>query len=217
MRLDVLIDYISPLVSSVVWVDRYAGLVQKLEKRTSDNKSTVTYPVACNVINANCGTKPPFEALVPDDRASSIVYWEELTSMTTSPLLDSKSGANWNGWVRSKGRARVVVWANLKKLGISECTLPPSSYLELQRTLTIETNIALPVDVNGVAQNGSLKVFPFRVAPKDVNEVFGKYTYKKNVNYYLKPYDYFALDVEFVIDYCYKREVRFIPSPPINC
>lgn len=204
-------NHISPNISNLPWVGRYGSVIQKMVKDSvdeNDQRTKVTYPVSCNVTGRDCANTKPYEDLVPNDRYSSVVYWEEISPMTES----GRSSVDRFGYKKIQGVYRLVAWFNLLKLGLDTCIAPIEAYREIERHTNLDIKIT-----GGVFPNALLKVVPYRDVPRDASIVFGKYSYPKNSKYYLKPFDFFAIDYRFTLDYCMNSDNQFIPNNSIDC
>ena len=212
MILDAIVDHVSPSIIALPWVERYAKVVEPINKKPAGSKDYKTYPVACDVVNGDCATKEPYDALTPDSKVMTIVYWEPLSDVVTVPKKNTKTGQVFKGWEVASGQARIVVWGNLKKLGLAGCKLPIQMLLELKKIVNINKR-----EITFGSSVATLEMQSYKVPPKDINKAFGKYTYEKKVNYYMKPYDFFTLDVRFALTYCVNAGDSFIPQPPLDC
>ncbi len=203
-------EIVDPLLAAISpnWIDRYGGLVQTLQvKKVIDPKKPEKtqiqkYPISCSVNQTECNDLDSIYAdLVPDESKSSIVYWEELSPMQFAGNVSNGSQMykNYQLW---KGKARLVVWLNAAKLGVGSqndnysCDWYFPFLDQLLQTLTTEGTFQ-----SGDMQGGIYRLQPTRIAPKDLS-IFSKYTYSEYINYHRYPYDYFAIDFEFITKYC---------------
>ena len=207
MKLRYLIDnLISPDIQLLDFVDRYAGIVKTINMEFNGDKKR--FPVACNVTEKDCNNTSSLQNLVPDDSKMSVIYWEELDPMKIVGYTPTKTFNNR----KLQGTARIVVWLNLAKMGQTSCTSPIEVQLELEKAITKNVKIT-----SGVFENSKLTILPARSVPNDINVVFGKYDYKKTKNYYLYPFDFFAIDVVFTLEQCLTKGASFVLNPSIDC
>tara|TARA_R110002096_G_scaffold135829_5_gene287921 strand:- start:1728 stop:2819 length:1092 start_codon:yes stop_codon:yes gene_type:complete len=111
-----------------------------------------------------------------------------------------------------KGTARLIVWLNLGKLGISNCTDSFQIIPIIEKEITTKGKI-----VGGEFDGAMLWIEPSRMVKQDINTVFGGYDYDKLKNYYLYPFDFFAIDVSFVIDQCLSKGGTFTEGTALDC
>jgi len=212
MKIQYLIDtQLSPELEALDFVDRYGGLVKTMNilmPTDGDNTVQKRYPVACNVSAKDCENTGIYQNLVPDDSKKSVVYWEEVTPMQNSGYTQLRDFYT----KKMIGTARLVVWLNLNKLGISNCTdailtLPP-----IEKIITKKINI-----IGGIYDTNLLMVQPKGMVKKSPKNIFGKYTYPDNAQYYLYPFDYYAIDVQFELHQCLKKGGVFPVNPSVDC
>jgi len=215
MKIDYLIkELLNPSITALPFIDRYASIVRTVKVKVpndTDEGIEKRYPVACDVLSPDCEsiyTNDVYTNLVPDDSKNSVIYWEEIQGLTNT-------GQQPNGKYKErimKGKARLVAWLNLGKLGIAEC----NGGIEAQLLLE---------DI--IQKKGKLQVGPFagsnywlQVAnevKQDPDLIFGKYDYPKDLNWYLYPNNFFAIDVNFRLDQCLATSVVFPSDPPLDC
>lgn len=212
-------EIVDPLLTTLSpnWIDKYGGLVQTLEvKKVADinnlKKTHIQkYPISCNVDQTECNDPTSkYADLVPDESKASIVYWEELSPMqfVGNVSRGSQLYKNKQQW---KGKGRLVVWLNAAKLGVGDgngnysCDWYFPFLDQLTQLLTTEGN-----KMGGAFDGGLYKIQPVKIVPKDL-AVFNKYTYDRYTNFSRYPYDYFAIDFEFTMQYCVGKN-SVIPS-----
>jgi len=215
MKIKYLIDtLLSTNIKALDFVERYGGMVSTIHTKQDDfeanGKGTIKrYPVACDVNDVDCNNLSIYQDLVPNDTKTSVVYWEELSPMTNVGETATKSFYQ----KRFRGTARLIVWANLAKLGSSSCNGDlMAMQLELERVISRKGQIQ-----SGLYANSFIKIQPVKDVQQDINTVFGKYDYPKERNYYLYPFGYFAIDVEFQLDYCIAAGAVVPVNPSIDC
>ena len=172
-------------IDGLPFVDRIAGLVTTLtlSEETEAGKKRKTFPVACNVSQADC-MAGRYQDLVPDTAKKSVLYFEEV------------EGAQMTGMEGNKMNFRstliLVGWLNLKKMGLTDCGWSSTAVLQIIRELSAymqpsnHGNKFIHFKVTGISQ------------AKKTSAVFSKYTYDEAVTQYLiYPYDYFAVNIAF--------------------
>jgi len=210
MKIRYIIDEIlTPRITALDWVDRYGGIVKtvNLEITGKNGLEVRRYPVACDVTERDCSNDAIQQDLVPNDNYKSVVYWEEVTPMANSGFTGTKDFYT----KKFKGVARIVVWLNLAKLGIDNCKDGFLTIPSLEEALTIKgKNLPTPYD------GFQFWVQPLKMVKQDINTVFGKYDYNKLKNFYLYPYDFYAIDVAFEMNQCLAKGGVYIPNAPID-
>ena len=212
MKIRYLIDTIlSPQITALSFADKYAGIVKTINIAVDNQTETGTvkrYPVACNVVNGDCTNVGLYNELVPDDTKKSVIYWEMIQPMFNAGYTKTNDFFN----KRFKGVARLVVWLNLAKLGISECNGAIYAIPILEKILTTRGKIQ-----SGVYENSILRIEPKGLVKQDINTIFGGYDYPKLKNYYLYPFDFFAIDVNFTLEQCLSKGGTFPSGAALDC
>jgi len=211
MKIRYLIDnLISSDILALPFVDKYAGIVRTVTLGVGDGVTSTDkkFPISCDVTPADCNNPASFQDLVPDDSKKSVIYWEELQPMQVVGYTPTKDYFNR----KMQGTARLVVWLNLAKLGQTNCNTPIQILLELERVITKQLKIT------GGEFDGNLTwIMPSKIVPSDINTIFGKYTYPTKKNYYLYPFDFFAIDVTFTIYQCLSKGATVVINPSVDC
>ncbi len=215
MKIKYLIDtLLSADLQALDFVGRYGGMVSTIYTKQDDFEAngkgvTKRYPVACDVSSVDCANQSLYQDLVPNDEKTSVVYWEEI-----SPMANVGETATKNYYQRRfRGVARLVFWANLAKLGASTCNGDMMAMqLEVERVVTRKGKIS-----GGLYNDSFIRFKVNKDVPQDINTVFGKYDYPKELNYYLYPFGFFAVDVEFEIDYCVATGANVPINPAVDC
>lgn len=200
------------------FVDRYAGMTKVLTQQQVKAKGSVykKYPVACCVTERDCIDNNLYSELTPDDSKKSVIYWEMLQPMQNRGFTPNLRLFNTK---RFTGRARLVVWLNLAALGwqvggqdgSQHCNGSIYALPSLMNVLSIQKKL-----LDGVYAGNLVKIEP-RGIVTDLKQIFGKYDYPKDLNYHFYPFGYFAIDVDFQLDLCLKKELAFPVANPIDC
>ena len=213
MKVKYLIDtLIQPNILGLDWVDLYGGMVQTINMQidsTAEREGPIKrYPVSCDVNKKDCNNIGVLQNLVPNDSRKSIVYWEEV-----QPMVDRGTTKKGQFFYRNfQGTARIVVWLNLLKLGQTSCRAPIDAVLQVENLISFKGKIQ-----GGVFDESMVRIHPKGMVKHDIQTIFGKYDYNKLKNFYLTPYDYFAIDVNFSLDQCLKKDSALIVNPSIDC
>ena len=212
MKIRYLIDTIlSPEITALSFADKYAGIVKTINIAVDNQTDTgivKRYPVACNVVNGDCANIGLYNELVPDDTKKSVIYWEMIQPMYNAGYTKTNDFYN----KRFKGVARLVVWLNLAKLGIDECNGAIYAIPIIEKILTKRGKIQ-----SGVYENSILRIEPKGLVKQDINTIFGGYDYPKIKNYYLYPFDFFAIDVNFTLEQCLIKGGTFPTGAALDC
>ncbi len=212
MKIRYLIDTIlSPQITALDFADKYAGIVRTINIAVDNQSETgiiKRYPVACNVINGDCANVGLYNELVPDDTKKSVIYWELIQPMTNAGFTKTNDFYN----KRFKGVARLVVWLNLAKLGLDECNGAIYTVPILEKILTTRGKIQ-----SGIYENSLLWIEPKSLVKQDINTIFGGYDYPKIKNYYLYPFDFYAIDVNFTLEQCLSKGGTFPTGAALDC
>lgn len=178
-------DIIKTAIEDLAFVDRIAGIVKPvtISEDIDGQKRVKTFPVACNVTEADC-VSGQYTDLVPNSQKNSVIYFEDL-------------GVQFIGNVKSEMRfrsqLRLVCWLNLKRMGITDCNWSSTATLHI-----IKSILQADVPFNSTPFTG-MKYTGISQPVKSAS-IFSKYSYSEQVNQYLLyPYDYFAVD--FVVEY----------------
>ena len=212
MKIKYLIDTIlSPKIQTLDFVDRYAGIVRTINIAEGNGTETgivKRYPLACNVTGVDCANVGIYQNLVPDDTKKSVIYWEMVSPMTNGGMTKTRDFYR----KKFKGTARLVVWLNLAKLGIDNCTDSILVLPILEKEITTKGKIT-----GGIYDGDLLWIEPLRMVNQDINTIFGKYDYNKLKNYYLYPFDFFAIDVQFTLEQCLSKGGTWPCLLPLDC
>ena len=212
MKIKYLIDtLLSPQISVLPWVGRYGGIVNTIyrqQKGKGDSFITKKFPVASDITNQDCTSLSIDHDLVPNDQYNSVVYWEEVTPMQNIGETKTKKFTE----KRFRGTARLVCWVNKAKLGIDPNTTLINAVAELEAIISTRGKIT-----GGTFNNSQIKIEPKGAVKHDIKTIFGKYDYDELKNYYLYPFDYFAIDFTFTLDQCLASTAALIPGTPEDC
>src|SRR5690554_4531939 len=99
-------------IKALPFVQRYGGLVYRVELRDREGNAEY-YPVSCSVTAQDCFETGKYKALAPDDKYTSVLFWDQITPVS----IAYKSPKVY----RATATVRLVGWFNLNRLGITSC------------------------------------------------------------------------------------------------
>jgi len=216
-------EIIQPLFTGeATWVEKYGGLVQTLEVKTTIDPEKGTqkvekWPISCEVNQTECNEpSDTYRDLIPDDSKASILYFEEVQPMSFQGFV-SAGGSVVRNWQRYSGRVRLVVWLNAARLGIGSQN---GNYV-CDWSYPFQDQMLKLINTKGKATSGSFDGGVYDIRPsglvrKDLG-IFSKYTYNQYKNYYRYPFDYFAIDFDIDIQFCAGKNTTIPTGAVINC
>tara|TARA_R100001463_G_scaffold6570_1_gene21347 strand:- start:142 stop:804 length:663 start_codon:yes stop_codon:yes gene_type:complete len=203
-------------LQNLSFVDRYGGIVKPVEikQQTTTGTTKSIYPVSTNVNNKDCFNNGFYQHLIPDDSKKSIMYWELINPMQNIGMTPRVNKFNN---IRYRGTARLVVWLNLKELGF---TITPPLDVSNGAIFTLP-EIINTISLQGKISGGLFDKDNITIKPSkyilDQKAIFNKYTYSQDYNYYLYPFNFYAIDVLFELDTCLKNSFQFEVNSAIDC
>jgi hypothetical protein len=200
---DIIAGILKDYVDTLAFADKIAGMV-RIAERTGEAGLKQYFPVACNLTEAECNTGRYMD-LIPDGKKKSVIYFEEKAGVQ---LL--RRGGSGNVY---ESKLRLVVWLNLKLLGIEACTSTAGAMGDILRVIPnkIPQTITSPFGIGNM-------IVTFEGEALKSADIFSKYSYNQaQTQYLLFPYDYFALD--FTIELHLNKEClpSLTPGEPNNC
>lgn len=173
-----------PQIQALNWVEKYSGVVRPYLDKSKNPAQT--YPVTCFNSDPTCSETDVFTPITPNDAFMSVVYWEY------------SGGANIDLRERSyqvaTERMRFVAWINPKKQGVTPaCGLSSvyaADFIGMVRKVNNATVSNIPVQVITTRAN---------IIEIDHEAVFGKYSYGDKQHLFVQPYEWFAIDFEFLV------------------
>jgi hypothetical protein len=178
------------------WIDRYAGLVQSISRDVpvqvdGDYQigTTETFPIACDVDQAQCWESGTYLDLVPNDRYKSVAYWEDLTGLQYAGQVVRFAGnRHLYGY---EAKLRLVVWVNAKKMGLTGCDMMGPIIQDAIRVINgiSKKDITSPIKVK------RLNLTFDGTVVKDHRSIFGSYSYGQQSALFMYPWDFFAINV----------------------
>jgi hypothetical protein len=167
-------EFITPL-EGLSFADLVVGIVKPM--RISTETGDKIFPVVYNTTSDACLTGDYID-LLPNTSKRCVMYFEDkgTTFRNHGQDIDYTASVNF------------VCWFNYKLI---DHDLYTDSLLVANVLKTI------PERVTGLAYINRVSITPIRQLPKDVNVVFGAYTYNEaEVQFVTYPYDFFAIEYE---------------------
>jgi hypothetical protein len=205
------IQAINTDLTNLSWMERYGGLVQRVTKvdmvdQDSGLTTNKSFPIAGSVDGRACWEQGRYADLVPNSNYTSLAYWEQLTPV----IVDNISGAK-DSLYRFQCRARLVVWLNLQKLGITSSAVSDAAAFQIIQAIEGKKTLAAPLD-------NFQATFDFYERPAKDPALFSRYSYEEEVtNLGLYPYDYFALDFTVRIYANMNCDISLTTGAAIDC
>lgn len=187
--LEQILEVIRPSIQSAPYVHKFGGLVKTVSKKETDDKGktvTLKFPVNCAVSHEECWYQNRYLDLVPDDRYSSIFYFEPFSSFKETDT-QRIAKARFSTY---RGQVRLVGWLNLAKMGIEDCFGSSRIAHSLVQYINKRfRNLDSPF---------KLKRLSFRMIEEESRDKnpFDKYTYNEFKQFLLYPFDYVSLIIE---------------------
>lgn len=200
---------IKPTITSMTWVDRYAGLAMPVSRTkvistgsttggatgsTTDDggykqEGKETFPIASDVDMKRCWETGDYQDLVPNSKYKSVIYWEDLTGLQEVNRRRISGGRHLVGM---QATLRMVCWLNMKKLGYESNDGTSKFQLDAMKTLMID-DIVLDNQTNIKITYAKMRVV--EILKRDHQLIFGQYSYGGQSDLFVYPWDFFALNV----------------------
>lgn len=198
MIIERILSYFADEIKALNFVEVYGGVARlHREKVVIDPKLNLEQfkfmPISCAIDGDVAPGKrvQRFRELSPNDKYKSILYWEVSQPFTDQGGFrsDRRSAANEKQRVM-KGRARLIGWLNLQKLGVTACNSAADAIFALlpvlHRRLQYPT---IPIE------NAEVEIKVISEVAREFS-IFSKYSYSPMQYTFFYPFDYFAIDVE---------------------
>lgn len=164
-----------------------------------------TFPVSMALSAAQCFNQGKYANLVPNDRYKSVAYLEGLGSPAQIGFKDAKKGV-----ARISQAAKLVVWLNLQKLGITN-----QADIGLLALAAVDAlQATYPISYGGAT--GRMEVLNATVR-LDRNGAFGGYSYVDKQALFMWPYGFFAVEFQAIIELPRKCLEPIESMQPIEC
>lgn len=169
---------------------RTAGVVIPVTRKVGDKR--LTFPVSCDVTGATCVEQGRYLELLPNDQFRAVIYFEQRSDVRFVGYLDAKDKL-----MRFDADVRLVGWLNLKKMGLTDCSITARVVMGIIKALTTtrgetDRNSGRLLITDGNYTNAAVEVVPVRQVRQD-KSIFNRYTIPEDQLLY--PWDYFALDL----------------------
>lgn len=207
---------IAPIIEALDWVDIFGGVAITTTKTTGTATDPVefTYPVRVNRPD-NC---PPSQEpiLSPEDRYKSVLWVQETSDVNTvsDPRFAKQAG------LLNTQSIRILGWVNGKALGEQDYQWAYTPEQDIIRVLHNQRFNNFQLRNIGVGDDlpiTRLKITVTGQAEKDSGDIFSDYTFGQEQKWFVKPYDFFAIDLEvewIVLENCIPA---YVANQPLNC
>ena len=189
--IEAIINAVKPRLMGLKYIERYGGLVMPVTtivEGEDGSRSQITFPVSCDAEGKTCYLNNDYYDLAPNDNYRSVAYWEVTNSVSRQSARHGSRRVN----TQYTQNARFVAWLNLQNLGYD-------SACDLMTRIVANTINAIEGRM-GIIPNTPLANVKIRLvgqAPKSM-DIFRAYSYSDKTELMLYPYDFFALDFQFL-------------------
>ncbi len=173
-----------PQIQALNWVEKYAGVVRPyLDKGKTPPQ---TYPITCYNSDPACSETDTFTPITPDDAFMSVVYWE----YGNGSNIDLRERA----YQSAVSSMRFVAWINPKKQGVTPACGLSSVYAAdfISRVAAVNSATVSTIPVQVITTRA-------RIIEVDYESVFGRYSYGDKMHLFVQPFEWFAIDFEFLV------------------
>jgi hypothetical protein len=199
---------LSPKIAALGYINQYGGLVRTARRQnfiqTEDGQVIETvadvFPVSCSTTFTECWQEGKYMALAPNSALASVAWIERLSPVGVE--ADTRDGS-------LSASLRLVVWLNLPMMGQTGCGVPLEIESDLMNLLTASGNVQA-----GISATFTPKAIHL---DDDWETIFGKYSFDRNVGYYMYPYSFLAIDFTAKITYAKNCLIPFTPATRIEC
>ncbi len=204
-----IVESLRTKINELPYIDKYGGLVRIAKKAFTNDQGVYykTFPVSCDVSNAECWNNDRYKDLVPDENYKSIAYFESAGNIIVKKKPYLNTGRDSYHVIAP---IDFVCWLNLPKLGVSDCH---SSIFELM-AIDLFHKEHKPILEN-------LTVASFKIDIKSFSsrdeKVFSKYSYGDLNGLLLYPFDFFKISIDLDLYIDPKCIQNFVLNTPINC
>jgi hypothetical protein len=159
------------------YAERAAGLVRvvNVKLRSQDGMVSRRIPMGCEVTNPE--TCPPHSLLVPDEKLSSMLWFED--GGTTFVMESGRS-------TYFTSSLRLIIWLNLNKYE-HNCSITSAVFTDVIKRL-MTTYESIP-------EAHSIRVESLTQMPKDAS-IFSSYDFENKNMFLIYPYDYLGIDIK---------------------
>lgn len=194
---------IGPKIQALPYIERYGGIAYPMTHNFGSD-SIKTFPVSMSLTASQCFEQGKYANLVPDDRYKSVAYLEGLSSPAQIGFRDAKKGV-----ARISQSAKLVVWLNLQKLGVTDQATV--GLMALAAVDAIQATYAIIY----AGAHGRMEVMNATIR-LDKNSAFGSYSYTDKQALFMWPYAFFAVEFQAVIELPRKclEPIELMPAIP---
>lgn len=202
------------LESQLTWMSLFGGIAVSVTKTVNADGDTITYPVSVKKPKDCPPSREPI--LAPDTNQTAILWLEEASNVVAT---DMENIAKRQGRLYTQS-FRLLGWVNgpgLGEDGWQYAYSPEQHVINVLDGLRYNNyqlqNIGLSSDI----PINQLTVRVTGMQEKDIDTIFGEYSFSEEPKYLVQPYDYFAIDLELewrIIGSCLPA---FDPEEPLDC
>lgn len=188
--IEAIINAVSPRILALKYIERYGGLIMPVTSivEDGDQRRQITYPVSCSEHGRECVESGQYFDLAPNDNYRSVAYWE-VQNAVSRQVSRKASRREINQYTQN---ARFVAWLNLHNLGYDKaCDLV--TRIVANTIKAVEGRIGIIPDTP--LANVSIRLVGQAAKSMDI---FRPYSYADKTALMLYPFDFFALDFQFV-------------------
>lgn len=189
-------------IQALNWVEKYGGVVQPY---TDKSKSPAqTYPIVAYNSDPACSETDVYSPITPNDAFKSVVYWE----YNGGYAIDLRE----RSYIQGIERLRFVAWINPKKQGVTPvyglASVYAVDFISQVAAINEATVSSIPVQVVTTRAN---------VVQVDYNAIFGQWSYGDKQHLFLRPFEWFAIDFEFLVTVPNACASLITLDDPIEC
>lgn len=179
-----LLKAFEPALIELDWIDKFGGLARPISVNYPVEGRSIkkTFPVSCEMSSEECFTQGGHEALTPDSKRKSVVYWSIVNDTTLASL--TVNGGIIDGAQKFTTQVMLTAWLNLPKLGKENCFSSSAPVKQLLKILT--TNYPCPKDILSMAFQ------PTNIL-ENVSKIFQGFSYEDKQGLMTYPYYCFAI------------------------
>ena len=203
---DIIETIVTPRLAALDTIGILGGLVNTAyrdEEREGLSPVRLSYPVGCGVSGAECWQNKRYLALTPDSSKISVAFAELLSNYYPPSNHPRTLDTVW--------RVRYYFWANLAKMGVSDCSIPFAVLEQWRNALMFQAD-GTPYD--GVSTSGNVLS---ALTVEEPSRVWGKWSFGQNQGLFMYPYAWAAIDLDIKATYNPDCIPAYVPSIEIKC
>ena len=171
-------------IQALNWVEKYGGVVRPYLDKSKN--PTQVYPITAYNSDPACTETDVFTPITPNDQFKSVVYWE----YNGGSNIDLRERA----YQTAVERLRFVAWINPKKQGVTPAAGLSSVYAAdfVSRIAKVNTATVSTIPIQIVTTRAN-------IIQVETDTVFGRYSYGDKQHLFVQPFEWFAIDFEFLV------------------